>query len=89
MSGSSSLFLLLFEPAFLLDRLLTSSSLTLDFDSLVLVLLQFIGDVGLLRRRRRLRSGKLLHMRFGVTGLDRRGLVGAEFPQVEILHRIG
>lgn len=86
--GGSWLFLLL-EPALLDGGGLTSGGLTLHLDLLGFVVLQLVGNAGLLRRWWRLGSRELLDVGFRVTGLDGGGLVGAELTQVEVLDGVG
>lgn len=87
-SGGSRLLVLL-EPALLNGGGLTSGSLALNLNLLGLVVLQLVGDVGLLRRWGRLGSGELLNVGFRITGLDGSGLVGAELTQVQVLDGVG
>lgn len=87
--GSRSLLLLLDEPALLSRGSLASSSLALDLDNLALVGRQLAGKVGLLGGSRGLRKSELVNVGVGVTGLDRGGLVGLEFAEVQVLNGVG
>lgn len=87
--SSRSLFLFLLEPALFNGRGLASRSLAFHLHLLALVRLQLVGQVGLLGRRRRRGHGELLDVGLGIAGLGRRGLVGTQFTQVQVLHRVG
>jgi hypothetical protein len=84
-----SLLLILLEPTLLLGRLLTSNSLTLNFDGLGLVGLQIAGKAGLFGRWRGFGSGEFLDVCFSLTCFNGLGLVGAEFAEVEVLDGVG
>ena len=83
------LLLIFLKPALLLGRLLTSNSLTLNFDGLGLVSLQITGKTGLFGGWRGLGSSEFLNMGFSLTGFGGLGLVGAEFAEVEVLDGVG
>jgi hypothetical protein len=92
--GGSSLlpfpfFFFLLKPAFLNGEGFSSSGLAFNLHFLSLVSLQIADDVGLLRGRRRLGYGKLLHMGVGIARLWRSRLAGAELAQIQLLYRVG
>lgn len=84
-SSGGGLFLLLDQPALLSRSSLTGGSLALDFDFLVLVGAQLVGEVGLFGRLRSLGDGELLDVSVGVTGLGGSGLVSLNLAEVELL----
>lgn len=87
--GGGSLFLLLFEPALLNGGGLTSGGLALDLDLLALVGGELTGKVGLFGGRGSLGKSELLDVGLGVAGLDRGGLVGLKFTEVQVLDGVG
>lgn len=85
-----SLFLLrlFLKPIHFLLNGCTSLSLSFNLNSLGLVCLQLVRDVGLFGRLGSLWWGELLDMCIGIAGLDGGGFVGFQFLEVQVLDEI-
>jgi hypothetical protein len=89
MSRTVSLLFLL-EPIFFhRSRAIGSNDVSLNLGLLRLVCFQFICDVGFLGACWSFGDCKFDNMAFGVVGLDGGWLVGSEFLEVHLLHKVG
>lgn len=83
--GSGGLLLVLLEPVLLNRSGLSGRGLALNLNLLGLVVLQFVGDVGLLGGWGRLGNGKLLSLSLSLARPGRGRLVGTQLTEVQVL----